>query len=201
MSRDFSPLVFPSLPSSAKQDQADADNRSAGHAAGYAAGLRAAGAELAGQKAALDAEHRAALLHDAARMDRTIAVLTAAAAALDSLLLPVVADAQDAIATSALELAETIIGQALADGERSAKAALTRVLAAVDPATITTIRLNPLDLGVLDETVRAAAGVSFSADASIARGDAIAVLPLGYLDARIGTAVARARAAILGDAS
>ena len=201
MSRDFFPLVFPSLPRSAKQDQADADNRSAGHAAGYAAGLRAAGAELAGQKAALDAEHRAALLHDAARMDRTIAVLTAAAAALDSLLLPVVADAQDAIATSALELAETIIGQALADGEQSAKAALTRALAAVDPATITTIRLNPLDLGVLDETVRAAAGVSFSADASIARGDAIAVLPLGYLDARIGTAVARASAVILGDAS
>jgi flagellar assembly protein FliH len=201
MSRDFFPLIFPSLPSSAKQDQVDADNRSAGHAAGYAAGLRAAGAELAGQKAALDAEHRAALLHDAARMDRTIAVLTAAAAALDGLLIPVVTDAQDAIAASALELAETIIGEALADGERSAKAALTRALAAVDPATITTIRLNPLDLGVLDETVRAAAGVLFSADASIARGDAIAMLPFGYLDARIATAVARARAAILGDAS
>ena len=201
MSRDFFPLIFPSLPSSARQDQADADNRSAGHAAGYAAGLRAAGAELAGQKAALDAEHRAALLHDAARMDRTIAVLTAAAAALDSLLLPVVTDAQDAIAASALELAETIIGEALADGQRSAKAALTRALAAVDPATITTIRLNPLDLGVLDESVRAAAGVSFSADASIARGDAIAMLPFGYLDARIAPAVARARAAILGDTS
>lgn len=201
MSHDFFPLVFPSLPSSAKHDQADADNRAAGHAAGYASGLRTAGAELAGQRAALDAEHRAALLHDAARMDRTIAVLTAAVAALDSLLLPVVTDAQDAIAASALELAETIIGEALADGERSSKAALTRALAGVDPATITTIRLNPLDLGVLDETVRAAAGVSFTADASIARGDAIAVLPLGYLDARIATAVARARAAILGDAS
>ena len=201
MSRDFFPLIFPSLPSSTRQDQADADNRAAGHAAGYAAGLRAAGAELAGQKAALDAEHRAALLNDAARMDRTIAVLTAAAGALDSLLLPVVTDAQDAIAESALELAETIIGEALADGERSAKAALTRALAAVDPATITTIRLNPLDLGVLDETVRVAAGVSFSADASIARGDAIAMLPFGYLDARIATAVARARTAILGDAS
>ena len=201
MSPDFFPLIFPSLPSSANQDQADADNRAAGHAAGYAAGLRAAGAELAGQKAALDAEHRAALLHDAARMDRMIAVLTAAAAALDRLLLPVVTDAQDAIAASALDLAETIIGEALADGERSAKAALTRALAVVDPATITTIRLNPLDLGVLDETVRAAAGVSFTADASIARGDAIAVLPLGYLDARIAPALARARAAILGDVS
>jgi len=201
MSRDFFPLTFPSLPSSAKQDQADADNRAAGHAAGYASGLRAAGAELAGQKAALDAEHRAALLHDAARTDRAIAVLTSAAAALDSRLLPVVTDAQDAIAASALDLAEAIIGETLADGERSAKAALTRALAAVDPATITTVRLNPLDLGVLDETVRAAAGVSFTADASIARGDAIAELPLGYLDARIGTAVARARAAILGDAS
>lgn len=201
MSLDFFPLTFPSLPATPKQEQADADSRAAGHAAGYAAGLRAAGAELAGQKAALDAEHRAALLHDGARMDRAIAVLTASALALDSRLLPVVTDAQDAIAASALDLAETIIGAELADGERSAKAALGRALAEVDPATITTIRLNPLDLGVLDETVRTSAGVSFTADASIARGDAIADLPLGYLDARISTAVSRARAAILGELS
>jgi flagellar assembly protein FliH len=201
MSRDFFPMTFPSLPATAQQEQTDADSRAAGHAAGYAAGLRAAGAELAGQKAALDAEHRAALLHDAARTDRAIVVLTAAALALDSRLLPVVSDAQDAIALSALDLAETIIGAELANSERSAKAALARALAAVDPATITTIRLNPLDLSVLDENVRAASAVSFTADASLARGDAIADLPLGYLDARITTAVARARAAILGDAS
>jgi flagellar assembly protein FliH len=49
--------------------------------------------------------------------------------------------------------------------------------------------------------VRAAAGVELSPDASIARGDAVADLPVGYLDARIGTAVARARAAILGEQS
>jgi flagellar assembly protein FliH len=201
MSRDFFPMTFPSLPATAQQEQTDADSRAAGHAAGYAAGLRAAGAELAGQKAALDAEHRAALLHDAARTDRAIVVLTAAALALDSRLLPVVSDAQDAIAVSALDLAETIIGAELANSERSAKAALARALAAVDPATITTIRLNPLDLSVLDENVRAASAVSFTADASLARGDAIADLPLGYLDARITTAVARARSAILGDAS
>ena len=201
MSRDFFPMTFPSLPATAQQEQTDADSRAAGHAAGYAAGLRAAGSELAGQKAALDAEHRAALLHDAARTDRAIVVLTAAALALDSRLLPVVSDAQDAIAVSALDLAETIIGAELANSERSAKAALARALAAVDPATITTIRLNPLDLSVLDENVRAASAVSFTADASLARGDAIADLPLGYLDARITTAVARARAAILGDAS
>ncbi|MHC5798038.1 FliH/SctL family protein [Lacisediminihabitans sp. FW035] len=201
MSLDFLPVSFPSLPPTAQQEKADADSRAAGHAAGYAAGLRAAGAELAGQKAALDAEHRAALLHDGARTDRAIAVLSASARALDNRLLPVVTDAQDAIAASALDLAETIIGAELSDGERSAKAALGRALAVVDPATITTIRLNPLDLGVLNETVRAAAGVSFTADASIARGDAIADLPLGYLDARISTAVARARAAILGEIS
>lgn len=201
MSLDFFPMTFPALPATPEQDRADADNRAAGHAAGYAAGLRAAGAELAGQRAALDAEHRAALLHDAARTDRAIAVLAAAARALDSRLLPIVTDAQDAIAASALDLAETIIGVELADGEGSAKAALTRALAVVDPAVITTVRMNPLDLGVLDDAVRAASGVSFTADASIARGDAIADLPLGYLDARIATAVARARAAMLGDAS
>ncbi|MET4705663.1 FliH/SctL family protein [Frigoribacterium sp. UYMn621] len=201
MSLDFFPMTFPALPATPEQDRADADNRAAGHAAGYAAGLRAAGAELAGQRAALDAEHRAALLHDAARTDRAIAVLAAAARALDSRLLPIVTDAQDAIAASALDLAETIIGVELADGEGSARAALTRALAVVDPAVITTVRMNPLDLGVLDDAVRAASGVSFTADASIARGDAIADLPLGYLDARIATAVARARAAMLGDTS
>jgi flagellar assembly protein FliH len=206
MSRDFFPITFPSLPATPQQNRAGVDSRAAGHAAGYAAGLRAAGAELAGQKAALDAEHRAALLHDGARTDRAIAVLTAAALALDLRLLPVVADAQDAIAASALDLAETIIGAELADSERSARAALARALAVVDPATIKTIRLNPLDLsvlelGMLDEIVRAASGVSMTADASIARGDAIADLPLGFLDARIATAVARARAAILGDIS
>lgn len=201
MSRDFSPLTFPALPATARQERADADSRAAGHAAGYAAGLRSAGAELAGQKAALDAEHRAALLHDGARTDRVIAVLTSSALALERRLLPVVTDAQDAIAASALDLAETIIGAELADDERSAKAALSRALAVVDPATITTIRLNPLDLGVLGESLRAASGVSFTADASIARGDAVADLPLGYLDARIATAVARARAAILGEVS
>ena len=201
MSRDFFPLAFPALPSSTRQDRVDADSRAAGFAAGYAAGLRAAGAELAGQKAALDAEHRAALLHDGARMERAIAVLTEATAALDGRLLPVVTEAQDAIAAAALDLAEMVIGGELTDGDRSAKAALTRVLAAVDPTTISTIRLNPLDLAVLDEVVRTAAGVSFTADPSIARGDAIADLPVGYLDARIGTAVARARAAILGELS
>ncbi len=206
MSLDFFPMTFPSLPATPQQDRADADSRAAGHAAGYAAGLRAAGAELAGQKAALDAEHRAALLHNTARTDRAVAVLTAAALALERRLLPVVTDAQDAIAVSALDLAETIIGAELTDGERSATAALGRALAVVDPMTITTIRLNPLDLGVLDRavldgTVRAISGVSLTADASIARGDAIADLPLGFLDARIATAVARARAAILGDSS
>lgn len=206
MSLNFLPLTFPSLPATLQQHRADADSRAAGQAAGYAAGLRAAGAELAGQKAALDAEHRAALLHDRARTDRVIALLTAAALALDSRLLPVVTEAQDAIAASALDLAETIIGAELADGERSAAAALARALAVVDPAEIKTIRMNPLDLsvlqsGVLDEMGQSASAVSFTADASIARGDAIADLPLGFLDARIATAVARARTAILGDNS
>lgn len=198
MSLDFLPVTFPSL-STAGRERADADSRAAGHAAGYAAGLRAAGAELAGQRAALDAEHRAAISHERARTDRAIAVLAAAAAALDGRLLPIVSDAQDAIAASALDLAEAIIGAELADDERSAKAAVARVLSAVDPATVITVRLNPLDLGVLDEAVRASAGVHFTADASVARGDALADLPVGYLDARIGTAVARARAAILGE--
>lgn len=198
MSLDFLPATFPSL-SSVGQKVADAQSRASGHAAGYAAGLRAAGAELAGQRATLDAEHRAALLHDAARMERALSVLATAAAALESRTVPVVTDAQHAIAASALELAEAILGSELADGPASAQSAVRRALNSVDPSTIRAIRLNPLDLAVLDTTVEA--GVAFVADATVARGDAIADLAVGYLDARIATAVARARTALTGDAS
>lgn len=65
---------------------------------------------------------------------------------------------------------------------------------------MTTLRLHPLDLALLDESTRAssAPGVVFVADPSLGRGDAEADLPAGLIDARLGTALARARQALLG---
>jgi flagellar assembly protein FliH len=196
----FSPADFPSF-SSAAQDRADAHSNAAGHAAGYAAGLRAAGAELAGQKAALDAEHRATIAHANARLARTLATLAVASAALDARLLPIIADAQQTIAVSAIDLAEAIIGVELSDADHAAAAAVTRALASVDPGRIHSVRLNPLDLALLDDSVRSTASITFVADATVARGDAVADLAVGYVDARISTAVERARRALLGEPS
>jgi len=58
------------------------------------------------------------------------------------------------------------------------------------------VRLNPSDLAALDPSTIEAAGVALAADPSLARGDAVTEFSNGFLDARISTALARARAAI-----
>ncbi|MCU1556595.1 MAG: hypothetical protein JWN09_590 [Microbacteriaceae bacterium] len=197
---EFSFLDFPSLRSE-HQETLDVQARASGHAAGYAAGLRAAGQELSERVARLDAEHEAALRQAQARLDRAIGLLAAAARALDERTVPVLTEAHDAIAESALELAEALLGTELSVGETSAAAAMKRALSSVEASPIHTVRMNPLDLALFDEGTLAATGVSFTADPGLARGDAITEFPIGYLDARISAAVVRARAAILGQAS
>ncbi|MBK4348684.1 FliH/SctL family protein [Lacisediminihabitans changchengi] len=191
----FATLRFPSLRTE-QQDEADLRARASGHAAGYAEGLRAANAELDELRARLQAEHDATIRHGQARLDRAIDILGAASAALAARAMPLVSEAQDVLAQNALALAEALLGIELATGDTSARAALTRALSTADAPLVTTIRLSPIDLSVLDDEIIAAAGVPLIADPSLARGDAIAELPIGYLDARITAATARARAAI-----
>ncbi|MET4782771.1 FliH/SctL family protein [Glaciihabitans sp. UYNi722] len=196
----FSTISFPSLRSD-HQETLDVQARASGHAAGYAAGLRAASQELAERVARLDEEHEATLRHAQARLDRAIELLTVAARSLTEGTVPVVADAQDTLAESALDLAEALLGTELSIGDTSATAAMNRALSSVDTALVHLVRMNPLDLAVFDEETLAKTGVTFTADPNLARGDAITEFPVGYLDARISTAVARAKAAILGEAS
>jgi len=192
----FATLAFPSLRTE-QQAELDLRARASGHAAGYAEGLRAANVELEQLRERLQAELDATIRHGQARLDRALEVLEAASAALAARALPVVADAQDALARNALDLAEALLGIELASGDTSARAALTRALSTADAPLVTTVRLNPTDLAVLDEATIAAAGVPLVADPALARGDAIADLPIGYLDARISAATARARTAIM----
>ncbi|NKX49982.1 hypothetical protein HER39_05200 [Arthrobacter deserti] len=131
-----------------------------------------------------------------ARVDQTVQALGMAVRALQQRAAPVLADAQDTLVAAAMELAEAILGWELADGERSARAALSRALAGVDASAVQTVRMNPADLTVLDPEVRRQAGVRFVPDSSLARGDAVTEFEDGYLDARIGSALARARAAL-----
>jgi flagellar assembly protein FliH len=146
----------------------------------------------------MEAEHSAALLHAQARTDRALALLGGAVEAVNAAVLPVVTDAQDALVEAAMDLAETIIGVELGDGDLSSRAALARALAATLPAGTVTVRMHPTDLSVID-TGTLPAGVRLTADPSLARGDAVAEYEHGHLNATIGSALARARTALLGE--
>jgi flagellar assembly protein FliH len=194
-----SPAVFPVIPTPA-QAQIHADEKSRGftqgHAAGYAAGLQLANQELAVDRARQDAGHaeRASALEavHAAEM----AALRLAVAAVAERTVPVLADAERALFGGALDLAEALLGQELSDGETSARAALARAYEQGETEIPVAIRMNPADLATLRRE-DVPASLTVVGDPALNRGDAVAEYPYGFLDARLGTAVARAKAALL----
>jgi flagellar assembly protein FliH len=192
----FAELTYPSLVTSAAVDAETERARVRGHAAGYAAGLRAAEA-----KAAIVAEQsraeREALRGDAATALRSaLSALEAAAVRVAEVDALVLADSDSSLAAAAIELAEAILGHELAEGDRSARTALARALQAVDPAVILAVHLSPVDLAVVTAAGLAPAGLDLVSDVSLERGDAIVEVPEGRVDARISSALDRARAAI-----
>ena len=195
---DFAALTFPAL-KHPNQDAMDAQSRIQGHAAGYASGLRAAAREAEARVIELNAETAAKLSERNAQLDAALAALDAAARDLHARAIPTIEQVQDVLVASALELAEAILGRELMDTKNSARAALARVLDHADPRTLLTVRMNPDDIAELDAAGRPASGVEIIADDTIARGDALGDFSDGYLDARIQTALARARAALLGE--
>lgn len=194
----FARMGFPTLRDRAT-DVEEAAARARGHAAGFVAGLRDAGIESEAREAQREAEAAETAQQQRERADRALATLAAAARALQERTVPLLADAQHVLAASAIELAEAILGRELASGEASARSAIERALRDVDSVAVQIVRLNPADLAELSDDDRASTGVTFAADPSLDRGDAVTEFADGYLDARISTAVARARTALLGD--
>ena len=193
-------VVFPDIQPAARSRKEDR-GYTQGHASGYAAGIQAAAAEQRRLREQFHAEHRAML--DAGRLAvaQAVRVLEAAATASQQRRGAVLEEAQDVLAASAMELAEALLGYELNDGGNTSRAALARALATVsDVQTVTTVRLHPADLAALDAVdVGSVAGVELKADAALNPGDAIAEYPQGWLDARLSTAVDRAKAALLGN--
>ena len=218
---DFSALVFPTLADAGARGSQGEDRtrierqwQARGHAAGYTEGLRAAAVAVDARVARLEADHAELMRAAGEHRDRTLAGLTAAVRALEARTVPVLHDVEDTLLDAAIDLAEAIIGHALADQAAAVRAALGRAgaAAALPPTGTTashttshtashTVRLNPHDLAALDVAAVAQAGVTLVADASLSRGDAVSEFPDGYLDARIGSALQRARAALAGGAA
>lgn len=205
------PVVFPAVKQTGRSDSQDRGYVQ-GHAAGYAAGLRAAAAEQARVTARMQAEHEAAVVSGREAVRHAVTLLGAAAAAFQQRFDLVLQDAETVLATSALDLAQAVLGYELEGGERTARAAVHRALSGGTAAPgesargaaapdVAAVRLNPADIAVLAASgITREIGVELVPDPSLARGDAMAQYPEGWLDARLGTSLARARAALLGPA-
>lgn len=199
-------VAFPVIGDAAGRDRAaSADVR--GHAAGYAAGLRAAQAETDALRARLEAEHAARLASMHADTARRVAVLDAATNAMLSQVTPVLDAAEQSVAAAAVDLAEAVVGYAIrasrqsadttdgpeARGASGAEATVVRALASVDRTVAVAVRLSVTDAArVADLDLP----VPVVADPTLRDGDAVVDLPDGLLDARITTALDRARTAL-----
>lgn len=205
----FETLAFPSVDGAGTSGVRDQESlRRAveqatvhGHAAGYAAGLREASVIAAERLAGLEAEHREQSRLAAARVDAECATLAFAAAAVQRTVVPVLEQSDDALLAAALDIAEAVIGSELSDSSSGASAALRRVLGTLGsdaelPGVI--LRLHPDDAELLRAAGQLPPSLSVQPDPALGRGDAVAQLPDGLVDARIGTAVLRARRALSG---
>jgi len=171
-----------------------------GYAAGYAAGARRAERMLEERRAALETAARqqrdAAAAAEAAREARLDRVISA----LDARLEPALESARTTLLACAVELAEALLGRELADDELPARAIAARVIAHDQEREATRVRVHPAEASDV-ALMLTGRSIDVVGDPAIARGDAIAELPSGFLDARITTALARVRRALAeGDA-
>lgn len=202
----FAQMAFPQLRKTGQEEHDDGYIH--GHAAGYAAGLRAAEAERTRLLAQLETEFAARRAQQQAEAARLASLLRSAAEALNTRTVPTVADAEEALVAAAVDLAEAILGYELADRSKAARAALDRAVSGSKGLDAVAIRMNPQDIAALESGASDGVGpavepgrtaVVLTPDPSLDSGDAVVDLPRGFLDAKINTALARVKNALAVD--
>ncbi|MFF2050934.1 FliH/SctL family protein [Leifsonia sp. NPDC058194] len=204
----FAPLTIPVLAETEQEQAALSAARSRGYATGFADGRRAAAEE---QSSWLAAAEEARALQDeqsAARVAVLAQALRSAAVELREATVPVLAEVEDVLVEAAFELATAVVGEVLGDRLAAARAAVARALSGETTGAVAVVRLNPDDLALLADTDADADGGAGAGarqalpaprlvpDPALAPGDAIGELPHGWLDARVATALSRAREAL-----
>src|SRR5690606_37445727 len=114
---------------------------------------------------------------------------------------PAVEDVREELQAAAFALAEAVLGHELSTAEGSGAHALTRLLATPVDLGVHTVRLHPADHAhvtavLADRQVALPAGVELVADPTLGPGDVVSEYPDGWLDARVGEALERARRAL-----
>jgi flagellar assembly protein FliH len=179
--------------------EARASARAAGYAAGWAAGMQAATVRSRAEadRARAAAERDLAVQRD--QVARAVAALDSAAAHLEQRAVPAADDIEALVITSALAIAEALLGHALADDGIRAPAALARVLRLAPSDEPVVVRLSVADHAVLSApaTPRTARrDVTLVADASLADGDAVATSGALLIDGRLQAGVRRVEEAL-----
>ena len=157
------------------------DGYQAGLAEGLAAGRAAAAAESAGAVARAEALFRS--LAEAADDLRRRQALE-----LKGL--------EDTLARTAFDLAAAVVGRELQLSSSPGADALARALALVPAGSVATARLHPNDVASLGA---AAEAVAVIADPAIEPGGCILEVGDSRIDAQLGSALDRVRAALLGE--
>lgn len=189
-----------------QRTEANDPARAAGFAAGWAAGARAAADAAATERTRLLAEHESREAQRDEAVSHAIGALGAAIEQWNHKALPVLDEARRTLYSAALDLAAAILQREIEPGSSSARTLLNRALALPSESIPSVMRLHPDDLlhiNLLIESGQAAvpAGLVLVGDTRLSPGDAITEHEDGALDARIGTALARAREVLLGDAA
>ena len=194
-SRGFAPVSYPEVGPTTQAGASSAQAR--GYAAGYAEGLRRAAAEHRAAEHRREEVLHASLADAAAVTRRSHAALGAAVDVVRALAMPLIEEAEHALVEGAVSLAEAVLQRELADGHITVTDVLRRAVASVPDGELVAVRLNPVDAALVEPGGEPS--LTIVADESIAPGDAVAVLRQGWLDARIGAALDRAKAVLLGE--
>lgn len=197
MSTDaFAPAAFPRLGGTdhrAEQERA----RRRGYAEGHAAGFRAGIAEADAARRAAEADQAERERVRAEDVAAAIAALHAAARSLTAREAELESAATTQVLSHAIDLAELILAAELSDAATAAAAAARRALSATAAETARRLRMHPDDVRILSaEHGDGVADLALVADDTLARGDAVAELAHGVIDARVATALDRARRAL-----
>lgn len=170
------------LEAEARQVREDAAR--VGYEDGFAAGRREATAQ---------AERRAA--DAAAALDAALAALDGAMAQLQARQTVAVADVEQEIVATALQIAEAVLGREVQAADDPGRDALVRALALAPQRVAAVARLHPEDaqtLGAIDD-ITAERDLTIVPDAAVERGGCILDVGACRIDAQVGPALQRVR--------
>jgi flagellar assembly protein FliH len=174
--------------------------QAAGYAAGWAHGVRAARLVSDAEAHVATANRERAEAERTAEVRRALTALDAAATALEHSAAPSAHEIEQLIVSSALTIAEALIGDALRDDEIRGRAALARALSLAPAGEDVTVALSPADHAIVTAITGTGSDgtglgrtVTLVADATLAPGDALASCGATTIDARLSTGLARVR--------